>query len=415
MPTRCALRGALQVRTTCSKAHACQAMLPCRQLNSVPAHVARVGQAVAAVPLVGLGKLQAQLALAKAADVEQLAARAARQSGLQLPQEQGTGAAVSPTALPDATQQVVEGRILRAKAVRDRLLMVQLELQRVGAAGTARAATGAEPATALAGHKCKQPPGDKDDAQDDGVARGALAKLLSARGTQMSPGAARAAQASEDDSGASDSGSDELVLLSGSSGESEQEQQVSAASGSSDDARLSGNPSSADHTQRQPVTARPGKVPQQRRQQQLLKVPLKPKNRLGQRARRRMAARLHGSAAKHLQDDLQQPSRWAKGPAPTQQPSSPKAAATAALHPSWAAKQAQKHKLQISIASQATHKITFDDDSQPQQQPVIRSTSNKPTLSRPLHPSWEAKKRLQQERKQLLQPGTGSRITFDDE
>jgi hypothetical protein len=149
------------------------------------------------------------------------------------------------------------------------------------------------------------------------------------------------------------------------------------------------------------------------------------KNRLGQRARRRLAEMQFGGSAKHLrhqQQDGQQPAQRQQQQLDGDVPS---------LHPSWAAKQAAKHKLKLSIAGGSTQskKVVFGDhDSEPI--PVHQGGTpasqfengrvhkqrqkHTPSAAEPLHPSWEARKRLQEQQRHLP-PSTGKKTVFTDD
>ncbi|KAL4858695.1 hypothetical protein ACK3TF_001098 [Chlorella vulgaris] len=473
----------------------------------------------------GLDKLEAQLAAAKAADVEQLAAQAARSCPVLMPTLQGSGqgqmaaahqdeqpepsaAAEAPPCSPQSVQQVVHARILGAKAVKDRLAEVQLEMQRVGEAASKRetaaaartappaAATDAggeagEQAVAAGSKKRKERPaklgtgvagsGEEQEVQQqvakrhrqqqqaegaggDDVASGALAKLLGAsmgRGPPAAaPGAAAAAAGgsddSDDDSGIFQSASDdEQLLLSGGSSDAEEGGRLPSGAGGSD--VDSDDAAAVQHRQQQQAAAgvpgrersgqqqakrggdQPPQQQQQQQQQKKKKEAPKSKNRLGQRARRLMAAMQYGRTAKHLQESPQQQGQDRPIPGqaalqvqrkpPPQQPASKD---MASLHPSWAAKQAQKQKLQISIAggSSPAKKIVFGDDGSQQHKPSARGGTRphqelsgggaqaiKPVAATTgkLHPSWEAKKRQQEQQKKMMLPAAGTKIVFGDD
>lgn len=206
---------------------------------------------------------------------------------------------------------------------------------------------------------------------------------------------------------------------------------------------------------KQAVEGKQGKLPQPKKVQ-------KPKNRLGQRARRLLAAQQYGQNARHLQlereQQVEQQGAAALQPQQKQQQGSGAGGSAEALHPSWAAKQAQKQKLAISIFAgpSAAKKVVFDDDGEAKRtgsssggQPANASrhppaaggsssglgASRKPHASgdgsrgtaagkpaarprraeQPLHPSWEAKKRLQEQQKRMILPAQGKKIVFGED
>lgn len=72
----------------------------------------------------------------------------------------------------------------------------------------------------------------------------------------------------------------------------------------------------------------------------------KPKNRMGQRARQRLAEKLHGIDAKHKSSEKKK--------------NQTKKVTEAPLHPSWAAKKESKDMLAIHLHKPAGKKIVFD-------------------------------------------------------
>jgi hypothetical protein len=84
------------------------------------------------------------------------------------------------------------------------------------------------------------------------------------------------------------------------------------------------------------------------------KKPKKPKNRMGQRARQRLAEKLHGTAAKHKQKEANKPciSRKETKPNKKSEPELP-------LHPSWVAKK-QMEAIKIHMNGVSSKKIVFD-------------------------------------------------------
>ena len=84
------------------------------------------------------------------------------------------------------------------------------------------------------------------------------------------------------------------------------------------------------------------------------KKSMKPKNRMGQRARQRLAEKLHGSDAKHRQKIKDVPKTSRKDIKMKK-----KTTLEAPLHPSWAAKK-QQESIKINVDSVSSKKIVFD-------------------------------------------------------
>ena len=96
-----------------------------------------------------------------------------------------------------------------------------------------------------------------------------------------------------------------------------------------------------------------------------------------------------------------------------------KRAKTDSIHPSWAAKQTQKSSIQIFAGkktvfgdsgdqNQASKHTSVKNVPAVHSKPVIRS---KPVISNEVHPSWAAK----QAQKPSIQPFLGKKITFGDD
>ena len=181
----------------------------------------------------------------------------------------------------------------------------------------------------------------------------------------------------------------------------------------------------------------------------------KKKNRLGQLARRRLAEKLHGQNAKHLQagglsvkeqeerrkeriaqkrarelrikkkkeEDKQKQKQKEKE---QEVVSNKKPKIDPALHPSWAAKLQNQNR--INATTFQGQKIKFDDEAQAKKKPERQKEKQKERFSKPkqkesvseppkidpkLHPSWAAK--LQQQHKTNATAFQGQKIKFDDE
>lgn len=168
--------------------------------------------------------------------------------------------------------------------------------------------------------------------------------------------------------------------------------------------------------------------------------PKKKKNRLGQLARRRLAEKMYGEKAKHIesggmtvkqreeQRKLRIAQRRAREVRIEKQAKKEKEAAAAAakgkkvtkqvsvaepehLHPSWAAK--LKYQNRINQTAFQGQKIKFSDDAdnEPKQERKPEFKKPEPIQADPsLHPSWAAK--LQQKTNVSFQ---GQKIKFDDD
>jgi len=183
--------------------------------------------------------------------------------------------------------------------------------------------------------------------------------------------------------------------------------------------------------------------------------PKKPKNRLGQRARKQLAGQQQqlyggrkpapyrkgqGDAGKDklFRDDGSGASRGfreTKEYTSRKRPAEKEAQDEGPLHPSWAARRQEKQKLSIvSVGVPLSNKkVVFDDDgSKKVIAPKPSSNYSKPPLSAhvvsnnyypkrgsqsegegPLHPSWELKKELANAQKHI-QPPQGKKIVFND-
>lgn len=407
-------------------------------------------------PAAAAVKLQAQLAAARGADLDRLtaaaapflvqqqrggqAAAAAAAAGVEAAAEveaaEAAGAASAQAELQPVERRICAARCvatcvaaaraaleaLEQKAARaaQRQEEAQVQAQVAGqlreerAAKKRKASRAAEGGGAVsAGGGSGEEDGEQEPRQLDATASDALQKLLVARPGQGAVAAVGGAESdSEADSGLFRSGSEDAALLADSD---DVEDEVQA------------------EQQRQQLAGSARKGGQQQKAQQK-QQPKKKGNRLGQRARRRLAEQQTWAAARVQRNGHGRPLPGSAGAAPPPKPAQQlkqqqrerpekqhkaNSAAggddVAGLHPSWAAH--KKQRLSISSAAPTGHKVVFDDDGRPADgiRPVAATAGGKPSSSdktgASLHPSWAAKQRQQQA---LILPPQGRKIVFDE-
>ncbi|KAI8618401.1 BUD22-domain-containing protein [Chytriomyces sp. MP71] len=135
------------------------------------------------------------------------------------------------------------------------------------------------------------------------------------------------------------------------------------------------------------------------------KKEVKKKNRMGQRARRDLWEKEFGREANHVknravEDQKAKAAQMARAKAPA-------AKTDEKVHPSWAAKKAQRQ----SVAAFSGSKITFggDDD---RKAGALANPEPAPALVEKLHPSWAAKKALSAK---ILSAPAGNKVVFGDD
>jgi len=155
-----------------------------------------------------------------------------------------------------------------------------------------------------------------------------------------------------------------------------------------------------------------------KRQLKQKKPPKKPKNRLGQRARRQLAMTTLGKSASmrvskqrkggHAAQHQQERSRYRRDENPQQE-------AKEVLHPSWTARRQQKAKGSISNTAQQAKKIVFSEiDTENHSHGVRKAAGAASVAIEKLHPSWEIKKKAA-EKQRHIQPPQGTKIVFDSD
>lgn len=140
----------------------------------------------------------------------------------------------------------------------------------------------------------------------------------------------------------------------------------------------------------------------------------KPKNRLGQRARRKLAEQMHGKQAKHLTTTPEE-NGGDSAAGGRQRKSAYKSHQTVDIYPSWAAKKQQKTKLAIDSdvwTARKSQKILFDDENGEKRADSHFKQAAKGDSSL-LHPSWALKK--QQQEKHHLVPSQGKKVVFNED
>lgn len=171
-------------------------------------------------------------------------------------------------------------------------------------------------------------------------------------------------------------------------------------------------------------------------------VPLKPAKRMGQRARRLLAERKYGMAARHLQasrcpsdGEAADPTTTTRGGVSGSKQHHGADDSSGDIHPSWAARRQQKVKA-ISLGPPRGKKVVFDDDEgvtahevpvgsreeNPGRSPALQKSKsrgitgglhagiNRAAAFSDLHPSWAAKKKLAM----VIAEPQGKKIMFED-
>ena len=383
-------------------------------------------------------KLEASLASLRAADIERLANIAAASVDLvTAPAAAGGG------EKGDVAQQLLDKRILNAKCVVD-----QLEAMVVALKSVREKAERYQPKTAAAERAAAVPSspagGDTDDDADelptgrvtedeeyeseeeeeeeeeedgdekepDEEAVKALAKLVAAanRNTRTKGSVRDGSESSEEDSGVIGDYSDEdeddegdhddVEVNSGNDGDELMVDDYDSMTGSDSD----GSP-------------KPGKIgaqeeeeqqqQQKKEQKTAKKVPKKPKNRLGQRARRMLAEQTHGNRAVHLNEKQERKEKKVEKRRGGKEERRGGGEEEEVLHPSWAARRKEKERLSISAVNPIGRKTVFDDGATVKSPPPSSGAVEK------LHPSWQLKKQ-QAEAQRLMQPSQGKKTVFED-
>lgn len=356
-------------------------------------------------------KLEAYLVATRSADVDALVKEAAKPLYALLPSS-AAGVAGGGEGTARGTEGSVEAtlqrHILGAKCVTDELKATTTyieELQKKAAkqAPKAELADAERERGPSSGEGTASPEGS--DSEPDEIAQGALAKLLQQRSQKNS---ASSGPSSDADSGLIDEGhamsSDNDAGDGDSSGGEEN---------SSQDERY-GLGSNGNVKQRPSVETKGGQ--QQKEKLKKVKKPPKPKNRLGQRARRKLALQTFGEGAAHLAKE----SRVDKE-LKTKRPSeSAGKDGEEALHPSWAARRQQVPKLSIPpFQKQLAKKTTVGDSGTAKVKRSGGGSSGNAAAeaahasTAAIHPSWELKKKLAAQQR-LLQPSEGTKVVFDD-